>query len=176
MSYTHTNVLKGGKGVPDRFNGTKIALECPEGDVAEGVGEGKLYATLRDLYRAANRTANVERNGIIREAIIANEKAEPDKKLSDEGVLAVAAQRARAFQFKARIVDPNAPKKAASSGEVKKAKEVSGRVDDGLLRAVRSGNNKGIKTMLEMGMVTQEQVDAARAKVAAEPVEAATAK
>jgi hypothetical protein len=170
--YTHTyKISKDGKAVRPEFAGKELTVTLPDphgtspleeavnsgrfGGVI-GTGEGQLTRQQVEaaIVSAANRTWLIGASGDVREV------------LGDEnGTLEKAGTVLGAYTFPVpRVVDPNAPKKAASSGEIVKAKATAKRVDLSLARLIRKGDARAIKQVLSAGFISQAQVDAETAR------------
>jgi hypothetical protein len=163
--YTHNyKISKDGKAVRPEFAGKELTVTLPDphgpspieeainsgrfgGVIGEGEGKVTRQQVEAAIVSAANRTWLIGASGDVREVLG-----------SEDGTLEKAGTVLNEYTFPVpRVVDPNAPKKAASSGEIVKAKATAKRVDLSLARLIR-------KEVLSAGFISQAQVEAETAR------------
>ena len=161
---THAYKIPAGKDVHTKFHGVEIVTDQPE-TLEEAVP--RFYADVATLVAAANRDRMISQNRIVRKGLA-----------KEDGDVSAVTSAANTLQLKQRVVDPNAPKKAKSSGVIKAkdaqiAKDAAERASrlDGY-RKIRAEAPQVWKQMLKVNAVTQSDLDALDATTEAAPTNA----
>ena len=157
MKLTHTYVVQKGDEVPATFHGTEVPVTEYDNS-AEALAAGH-FENDRALIAAAYAQRRIKQNIAVRARLA-----------SEGGTVAQAITDAEAVVYKAPRVSDGTPKARKGSGEIVKAKAVASRVTNATVELVRGGDERKIKQAIALGFVTQEDIDAARASLAAETV------
>jgi hypothetical protein len=164
---THPYEIQEGKATPKAWVGKVI--EIVESDnAAEAVGLGH-FESEKALLQAAYRARRIDQNGLTSRLIQKAEHADA----SAESFAAVSTEVNKYRRDELRETQPGGRPK--SSGEIKQARAVRDRVNEQTMKIVREGNPKKLRAALDLGYITQEDIDAAQARIRAEAGQTAPA-
>lgn len=155
---THEYTVAAGKDVPAKFTGAKIVHEVPT-TLSEAIP--RFFADEASLVSAAVQHRNIDVNRKVRATLgRAAKAATADTPAVAEGTIEEAIRNGQAFVYKMRVVDPNAPKKSAGSGEIKAAKAVVAKVNASVTKASKND----LQVLVKLGQITTEQAQAELAR------------